>query len=111
MAVVKIVENGVQAREGIQLFMAQGYTTEEIYLLAHDEKRTDDLTEALGTSEVGLEEQGIFGSLANVFRSRGNELRAKLESLGLTEAEADEYEKELDLGKVILVASKSAYVI
>jgi Heat induced stress protein YflT len=111
MAVVKIVENGVQAREGIELFMRQGYTTEEIYLLAHDQNRTDNLTDALGTSEVGLEEQGIFGSIANVFRSRGNELRSKMESLGLTEAEADDYEKELDLGKVILVASKSAYVL
>lgn len=111
MAVVKIVENGVQAKEGIELFMNQGYTTEEIYLLAHDENRTEDLTEALGTSEVGLEEQGVFGAIANVFRSRGNELRAKMESLGLTDAEAEHYEKELDHGKVIIVASKSAYVL
>nr|WP_263324203.1 general stress protein [Neobacillus sp. Marseille-Q6967] len=108
MAVVRIVENGVQAREGIELLMTQGYTTEEIYLLAHDKKRTEDLTHNLGTSEIGLDEQGLLGSIANVFRSRGDELRAKLESLGLTAEEADRYEQQLDLGKVIVVATKTA---
>lgn len=108
MAVVKIVENGVQAKEGMELFMTQGFNNHEIFLLAHDKNRTEDLIEKLGASEIGLEEQGFLDSVANVFRSRGDELRSKLESLGLTAAEAEHYEKELDYGKVLLIASKSA---
>ena len=41
-----------------------------------------------------------------MFRSRGDELRAKMESLGLTENEANKYEQELDFGKVVVIAEK-----
>ncbi|WP_175537567.1 general stress protein, partial [Mycobacterium tuberculosis] len=48
----------------------------------------------------------MFDSLANLFRSRGDELRAKIVTMGYTEAEADYYEKELDKGKVLVIARR-----
>ncbi|MEH7250239.1 general stress protein [Neobacillus niacini] len=105
---VKIVENGVEAKQEIAQFMLQGYTKSEIYLLAHDENRSEHLTDALDINEVGVSEQGIFDSIANVFRSRGDELRSKLQSLGLSAAAAERCEEEMDHGKVIVLASKSA---
>ena len=42
--------------------------------------------------------------MKNVFRSRGDELRSKMVSLGLTENEAAHMEEELDKGKVVIVA-------
>lgn len=105
---VKIVENGVQAKKEITQFMMQGFSKDEIYLLAHDEKRSDNLTDALDISDIGVGEQGVFASLANVFRSRGDELRSKLESLGLSQAAAERCEEEMDDGKVVIVASKVA---
>jgi hypothetical protein len=105
---VKVVENGVQAKQEIEQFIMQGYTADEIYLLAHDKNRTDDLTDSLDINNIGVGEQGFFKSIANVFRTRGDELRSKLESLGVSTAEAERYEEELDYGKVIVVASKSA---
>lgn len=108
MANVIIVENGVEAREQIQQFIQQGFTKEEIYLLAHDNDRSNDLTNALNVNHVGIEEQGVFDSIANVFRKRGDELRSKLESLGVSTSEAEQYEREMDHGKVIVLATRSA---
>lgn len=108
MKQVKIVENGVQAKKVIEEFINQGYTKDEVYILAHDKDRSEDLTDATATNEIGVPEQGVFGSVANVFRKRGDELRAKLESLGLSDLEAQQFEKELDQGRVVVVASKKA---
>jgi hypothetical protein len=108
MVTVKVVENGVQAKKEIDEFMMQGYTKDDIYLLAHNKDRSEDLTDALDIKEISVAEQGILDSVANVFRTRGDELRSKLESLGLSADEAALYEKDMDLGKVVVVAAKSA---
>lgn len=108
MDTVKIVENGVQAKREIAHFMMEGFTKDEIYLLAHDQNRTENLTESLNISTIGVGEQGVFDSIANVFRSRGDELRSKLESLGLSAEAAERCEEKMDQGKVVVVASKSA---
>lgn len=108
MANVIIVENGVEAKEQIQQFIDQGFTKEDIYLLAHDNNRSNDLTNALNINNVGVAEQGFFDSIANVFRTRGDELRSKLESLGVSSSDAEQYEKELDQGKVVVLATRSS---
>jgi len=105
---VKVVENGVQAKKEIAQFQMQGFMKDEIYLFAHDHSRAEHLTDALNISAIGVGEQGVFESIANVFRSRGDELRSKLESLGLSTLEAETCEEQMDDGKVIIVASKSA---
>ena len=43
METVRIVENGVQAKQKIEELMMQGYSKDEIYLLAHDQKRSLEL--------------------------------------------------------------------
>ncbi|MBT2699718.1 general stress protein [Bacillus sp. ISL-40] len=106
MTQVKIVENGLQAKKEIEQFIKQGFEKDEVYLLAHGKDRSEDLSDALDTNEIGVNEQGVFDSIANVFRSRGDELRSKMESLGLTNTEAQQFEKELDRGRVLVVAAK-----
>ncbi|ASA24175.1 general stress protein [Paenibacillus donghaensis] len=102
----KVLENGVQAIEEVNRLRNSGYTREDIYVISHDEDREGRIVDAADTNEVGLKEEGLFGAIANMFRSRGDELRSMITSLGFTEAEADFYEKELDLGKVIVIAKK-----
>ncbi|MFO1445158.1 general stress protein [Bacillus sp. Bva_UNVM-123] len=104
MVNVKVVENGVEAKKEIEQFIMQGFHKHEIYLLAHDEHRSKDLSDSLDINDIGIEEQGVFDSIANVFRSRGDELRSKFESLGLSTAEAERYEEESDHGKCVVVA-------
>src|SRR4051794_21089342 len=103
---VKIVENGVQAKQEIEQLTMQGFKKDDIYLFAHDKSRSENLTDSLDINDVGVEEQGIFDSITNVFRTRGDELRSKLESLGISTAEAEHYEEELDHGRCVVVAIK-----
>lgn len=107
---VHVVQNGVQAKEKIDHLITSGYNKNDIYLFAHDKDRSEHLTDATDTEGVGMKEQGVIDSMGNMFKSRGDELRSKMSSLGLTETEADQYEKDLDNGKVVLVASNEAKV-
>lgn len=105
MLTVHVVENGVQATEQINLLETQGFTKENIYIFAHSQDRSEHLTEATETDDMGIKEQGLFDSIGNIFKSRGDELRSKFESLGLSKQEADQYEVELDKGRLVLVAT------
>ncbi|MFK2826898.1 general stress protein [Bacillus sp. B190/17] len=106
MLTTKTVENALQAKNEIDGLLAQGYSLDHVYILAHDEHRTEDIADALQTNEVGMKEQGLLSSMGNMFQSRGNELRSKMESLGLSQQEAETYERELDKGKLVVIANK-----
>ncbi|CAM3692236.1 MULTISPECIES: general stress protein [Paenibacillus] len=102
----KVVENGTLAVQEVQNLRQSGYDNDRIYVLAHDANHTDRIADVSDASTVGLKEEGVIDAVANFFRSRGDELRAKIVSLGFTEAEAAFYEKQLDLGKVLVVAKR-----
>lgn len=103
-AYAKIVSGGVEAAKTVDELRSAGYPSDDIYVLAHERDRTDQIADLTAAQEIGIKEEGILTSIANLFRSRGDELRAKIVSLGFTEAEAAFYEKELDLGKVLVIA-------
>lgn len=104
----KVVENGVQAVQEVEELRRSGYAEDQIFVIAHDEDRTDRIVGASDASEVGMKQEGLMNTVANLFRSRGDELRAKIVSLGFTQSEAEFYEKELDLGKVLVIAKQKA---
>lgn len=106
MNTIKVCENGLQAKEVINQLTAEGYDKENIYVFAHGEERAEDLADALDTGEVGVSEQGLVDTVANVFRKRGDELRAEFEAVGLSKEEAAKYERVLDTGELVLVAKK-----
>lgn len=106
MALKLVVENAVQAKEEIEKLDTQGYSRDDIYVFAHYKERGDDINEALHTEKAGMKEQGFLDGLKNMFSSRGDELRSKMAGAGLTEEEAADAEKELDKGKLIIIANK-----
>ena len=106
MVIKKIVENAVQAKSEIDELTRQGYTHDDIYIFAHDKKRSDNISDALDTEEVGMKEQGFLDSMKNMFSSRGDELRSKMEAAGLTAEDAADAERELDHGKLVLIVNK-----
>jgi len=106
MTVKKTVENAVQAKQEIENLVTQGYTHDDIYIFAHDKKRGDDITEALDTEKVGMSEQGFLDSMKNMFSSRGDGIRSKMEAGGLTGQGAGDGGKEVGQGKAGLVAEK-----
>ncbi|MFC5590600.1 general stress protein [Sporosarcina soli] len=106
MTVKLTVENAVQAKKEIEDLVTQGYTHDDIYIFAHDKKRGKDIADALDTEEVSMKEQGFLDSMKNMFSSRGDELRSKMEAAGLSKEEAARAESELDEGKLVLIAQK-----
>lgn len=105
---VEVAENGVQATNTIGLLENEGYAKEHIYIFAHDKDRSDNLSDATDTGSVGMKEQGFIDSVGNVFKKRGDELRTKMEALGLTKMEAEKYEEVLDEGKLVIIGSDAA---
>ncbi len=106
MTIKMTVENALQAKSEIEKLQTQGYDDDNIYIFAHDKKRQKDINDALDTESVGIKEHGFLNSMKNMTSSRGDELRAKMESAGLTKQEAEEYEEELDKGKLVIIANK-----
>ncbi|ANU24474.1 general stress protein [Planococcus donghaensis] len=106
MTLKMTVENALQAKSEIEKLETQGYTHDDIYIFAHDKKRGKDISKALDTEEVGMKEQGFLDSMKNMTVSRGDELRAKMAAAGLSKQEAEEYEEELDKGKLVIIANK-----
>ncbi|MDQ0196158.1 general stress protein [Paenibacillus wynnii] len=105
----KVLQNSVQAIEEVNLLHNSGYSRENIYVISHDQVREGRIVDVANTNEVGLKEEGLFGAIANMFRSRGDALRFKITSLGFSGAEANFYEKELDSGKVLVIARKPSF--
>jgi Heat induced stress protein YflT. len=103
-AYAKLVNNGSEAFEAVNDLHRQGYTEKEIYVLAHESDRTARLADAATANRIGIAEEGMFDTVANLFRSRGDALRSKIESMGFSAYEADVYESELDKGKVLVMA-------
>ena len=104
MTVKTTVENAVQAKVEIEKLVKEGFTHDDIYIFAHDKKRGGNISDALDTEDVGIKEQGFLDSMKNMFTSRGDELRNKMEAAGLSTEEAATAEEELDQGKLVIIA-------
>jgi len=100
----KLVNNGVEAVDIIRGLHRQGYDNQDIYVLTHDKVRTNHLADAADANTIGVEEEGLLESVTNLFRSRGDELRNQMESMGFGKSDALWYESELDRGKVLVIA-------
>jgi hypothetical protein len=103
MPMTRIVENAEKALEEVEVLYQRGFGMEDIYVLAHNTEVTHKLAALANTKEIGVAEEGVMQSLANVVRSRGDELRSKLESLGVPEEEAVQVERQLDQGHVAII--------
>jgi hypothetical protein len=103
---VYVVENSVKAKDKVDNLTTQGYKKEDIYVITHEKDTTEKVADHLDVNEVGMKEEGVMDKVANVFRSRGDELRNQFQNLGLSESEADRYEEELDKGRVVIVVKK-----
>ncbi len=100
----KLANNGVEAVDIIQGLHSQGYADDNIYVLTHDRNRTNHLADVADANTIGISEEGLLNSAANLFRSRGDELRNQIESMGFDKSDALWYESELDRGKVLVIA-------
>jgi hypothetical protein len=103
MTSIKVVENAEKALEEINDLYQKGFEMNDVYVLAYHADITHKIAAIANTKEIGIAEEGIYQSLANVFKSRGEELRDKLVSLGISDVKAANIERKLDQGQVAVI--------
>ncbi|AXF57885.1 general stress protein [Salicibibacter kimchii] len=81
--------------------------TENIYVITHNDGHTKRVSERTDANTVGVNETGFGVSIKNIFRNKGDELRANLQEVGFSEREAQHLESQLDKGAVIVAATET----
>jgi hypothetical protein len=102
--VVLTVNNVLEARETIMKLRQDGYPEENIFVLSHDKTRTEHVVDETDANKIGVAEEGVLTAIANLFRSTGDGLRAKLTAMGVSKEHANLLEKDMDNGKIVILA-------
>ncbi len=100
MPFIKEYTKDTDLAKDVQKLKDNGVDKNNVYVLSHDDDRTERVAENADASTIS---QSFGDAVGNMFNKKGDELRSKLEEVGLSEAEATNYEKELDDGKILLI--------
>jgi len=103
-AYAKIVENGVQVVETIRELRTTGYTGNQLFVLAYDLQRTDQVAKAAGAQPVISDTDQPEMEDIQILTSNAQELRERIAGMGFSERESAYYEEQLELGKVLVIA-------
>ncbi|WP_424767415.1 general stress protein [Paenibacillus sp. sgz302251] len=101
---VHTVDNIAEVQEQVYKFRNDGYGDERIFVLTHDKDRTKRIADNTDAKKIGVVEEGLGTAIANIFRSNGDELRAKMRSLGISKQDAERLEREMDQDKILVIA-------
>jgi len=100
---VRIVSSINEVQAQINQLQNEGYSKDHIFVLTHDKDRTSRIADNTDASTIGVAEEGLGTAIANIFRSTGDELRAKMRSLGISKLDAERLENEMDNDKVLVI--------
>lgn len=107
MYTFNVADDIANVKETVNLYNREGYLLDDIFVFAYDEKKSEEIIEQTDTNENSLEEEGIIDIMAFFHTKRDEELRDKMISLGLSEQEARQLEKELENGKYVVIGCKA----
>jgi hypothetical protein len=99
----KEFQNDQEVVDAVTEIKEKGVSEDDVYILTHDEERTKRVADNADANTVGTADMNFGTAAKNVFRKKGDELRAKFEELGFSKDMANELEEKLDEGKVIVV--------
>lgn len=111
MTLVKEYSTVEEAVQGANLLYSKGVMDEEVYVLAHERDVTNEVADRSKAEKIGMDETGVGTAMKNLFRSTGDTLRAKMEEVGLSPAEAQKYEERLDNGKILLLSKNDQVIL
>ncbi|MFF2090221.1 general stress protein [Paenibacillus sp. NPDC058174] len=101
---VHTVNSIVEVQEQVYRFQREGYLKDNIFVLTHDKDRTARIADNTDAEKIGVSAEGLGTAIANIFRSSGDELRAKMRSLGISKQYAEHLESEMDRDKILVIA-------
>lgn len=104
---IKEYENDEKLQEDIKKISANDVKDEDIYVISHDDDRTKRIAKNTGINTIGVKEMDVGDAVKAPFEKKGDELRSKLQHIGFNEAEAQNYEGEMDKGKVFLIVTNN----
>ncbi|MDR0123993.1 MULTISPECIES: general stress protein [Bacillus] len=93
------VENSKEAKQTIESLHS---SKDAIFVFAYDPERSDTVTEYTDAKSMTAVDQGILDQVANVIRTRDDELMAKMMSVGADQELALTLLEELKKGKLVI---------
>lgn len=99
MTFVKSYTNDEMLEKDVNKLKDNNISSNNIFILSHDDDRTARIVKNTEASGIDYNKQDIGGD----FEKPGDELREKLRELGVADADAHEYEEDMDEGKVFLI--------
>lgn len=104
---VKEFQDDIALVEEVQEQATKGVKKENLYVISHDDDRTNRIAGKVDANKIGIEEEGLVNAVENIFRQKGDELREKFMDLGFNKIEADALEEKLDHGKILLLIKEA----
>lgn len=83
----------------VNLLKDKNINSDDIFILSHDDDRTARIVKNTKASGIDYNKKDIGQN----FEKPGDKLREKLRELGIDDADAHEYEEDMDEGKVFLI--------
>jgi len=102
---VKEFKDDVELKKEIDKLVGQNTSKRNIYVMSHDDDRTDRVADSISAGKLG---EGFTTEDGNVFNKKGDELRGQLKELGFNQDEADELEEKLDHGSILLINTSNS---
>ncbi|WP_349408890.1 general stress protein [Pseudalkalibacillus sp. SCS-8] len=103
--VVREYVNDEELKSDIEDLQNRGLDKDDIYVISHDDDRTNRVADSVDANTVGLKEMGIENAVGKMFNKKGDELRAKFKEMGFSQEEANQYEDKLDKGRILMMVT------
>ncbi|PPA69734.1 general stress protein [Jeotgalibacillus proteolyticus] len=99
----KEFSNDEEVVNAVNSIKTRGVNEDTIYVVTHDDDRTKRVADNADANTIGASDIGLATATKNVFRKKGDELRAQFEEIGFTTAESENLEDKLDQGKILVI--------
>src|SRR5699024_11105186 len=101
---LKVIEfdDDTKLMEEVKNHAAQGVSKYNVYVIFHYDDRDKRVADSVDFSTVGVGEEVLDNYVKNIFRQKGDELRAQFEERGFDPTETEVLEGKLDEGKILV---------
>ncbi|MFC3039938.1 general stress protein [Virgibacillus xinjiangensis] len=108
---IKAYTNDEQLKTDVSVLKDKGINKDDVYVISHDEDRTERVAGGADAKTIGMDEMDFSDYVGTMFKSQGDELRTKLKDIGFSQEEAEQYEEEMDEGKIFLIVTNNENVM
>ncbi|WP_426449779.1 general stress protein [Paenibacillus sp. S-38] len=102
-----VVARGEQeVKEAVRDLQSAGRGVDQIQILAHESVRMDQIFKPKYASRIGFVGESMAHTVAPLYKCKGQALREKLLSLGLSQTAVEYYEAEMAKGRIVIAVDE-----